>query len=108
MCDLGVSYGYATASSEAANYQNQAQAGCTDSRTSEQIMVDMIRDDLGVTIKKSYADAIGFEQAVKDYIAALEAHCHHGNAAPVAIQVVEEAVKRMSGPLRSAKPPLPT
>jgi hypothetical protein len=57
-------------------------------------------------IAKSRVDALGydFEAAVKDYIAALEAHRFEGNAAPHAAPEVEWAVRRVQHPIEAQKP----
>lgn len=57
-------------------------------------------------LKKSQIDALpfDFEQAVRDFIAAMEAHRFTGDAAPVADALVEAAVKRIQYPIDAGKP----
>jgi hypothetical protein len=52
-------------------------------------------------LKKSQVDALpfDFEQAVRDFIAAKEAHRFTGDAAPSADALVEAAVRRVQYPI---------
>jgi hypothetical protein len=45
-----------------------------------------------------------FEQEVRDFIAAKEAHCFTGNAAPTTYPLVEQAVRRVQYPIDAKKP----
>jgi hypothetical protein len=57
-------------------------------------------------LKKSQVDALpfDFEQAVRDFIAAKEAHRFTGDAAPSADALVEAAVRRVQYPIEDEKP----
>jgi hypothetical protein len=57
-------------------------------------------------LKKSQVDALpfDFEQAVRDFIAAKEAHRFTGDAAPSADVLVERAVRRVQYPIEDEKP----
>ena len=57
-------------------------------------------------LKKSQVDALpfDFEKAVRDFIAAKEAHRFTGGAAPTADAPVEAAVRRVQYPIEAEKP----
>lgn len=57
-------------------------------------------------LTKSQVDALpfNFEQAVRDFIAAKEAHRFTGDAAPTADPLVEAAVARVQYPIDAGKP----
>lgn len=57
-----------------------------------------------VRIARSDAVALDFESAVASYIAALEEHRFVGNAAPTALSIVEQAVRRVQYPIGDGKP----
>jgi hypothetical protein len=59
-----------------------------------------------LNLKKSQVDSLpfDFEQAVRDFIAAKEAHRFTGDAAPTAIALVEAAVRRIQYPIDAGKP----